>query len=116
MDTYYTGSCLDLEKRLIQHKDKEFSSSFTSKADDWKLFLKIDELEYNQARKIEAHVSNYFIYHISFYKAQRAFTKIAPVTPGALDMIVIPNPGWGCLFITKNNAVINSIMFFNSHY
>ena len=56
MDTYYTGSCLDLEKRLIQHKDKEFSSSFTSKADDWKLFLKIDELEYNQARKIEAHI------------------------------------------------------------
>ncbi|MCK4920916.1 MAG: GIY-YIG nuclease family protein [Bacteroidales bacterium] len=56
MDTYYTGSCLDLEKRLIQHKDKEFSSSFTSKADDWKLFLKIDGLEYNQARKIEAHI------------------------------------------------------------
>ena len=56
MDTYYTGSCLDLEKRLIQHKDKEFSSSFTFKADDWKLFLKIDGLEYNQARKIEAHI------------------------------------------------------------
>ena len=56
MDTYYTGSCLDLEKRLIQHKNKEFNSSFTSKADDWKLFLKIDDLEYHQARKIEAHI------------------------------------------------------------
>jgi len=56
LDTYYIGSCLDLEKRLIQHKDKDFMTSFTSKADDWKLFLKIDNLEYQQARKMETHI------------------------------------------------------------
>ncbi len=56
MDAYYIGSCLNLEKRLIQHKNKEFSSSFTSKADDWTVYLKIDDLKYSQARKIEEHI------------------------------------------------------------
>jgi len=46
IDTYYIGSCEDLEKRLIQHWDKTFGFSFTAKAEDWEIFLKIEDLEY----------------------------------------------------------------------
>jgi len=46
IDTYYIGSCEDLEKRLIQHWDKTFGFSFTAKAEDWEIFLKIENLEY----------------------------------------------------------------------
>ena len=54
--SYYIGSCLDLQERLLLHKDKTYNTSYTSKADDWELFLKIDDLEYQQARKIEKHI------------------------------------------------------------
>ncbi len=45
-----------MEERLSQHRDKVFGPGFTSRADDWEIFLEIDDLEYQQARKIEAHI------------------------------------------------------------
>ncbi|MBL0130037.1 MAG: GIY-YIG nuclease family protein [Chitinophagaceae bacterium] len=56
LNRYYTGSCLDLEKRFGEHQSKSRKDSFTSKGDDWELFFWIGDLEYKQARKIEAHV------------------------------------------------------------
>lgn len=53
---YYTGSCLDLEARLNDHMYKKYSQAFTSKGNDWELFLSISDLEYLQARRIETHI------------------------------------------------------------
>ena len=38
---FYTESCLDLEARLIDHKNKTFLNSFTANADDWELYFSI---------------------------------------------------------------------------
>lgn len=56
IDNYNIGSCLDIEERFIQHLDKVFGPAFTSRADNWEIFLKIDDMEYQQARKIEEHI------------------------------------------------------------
>ena len=56
LDAYYIGSCRDLKSRLYQHLNKEFKLSFTAKADDWELFLSIEDLEYKQARSMEQHI------------------------------------------------------------
>lgn len=54
-----------------QHLNKDFSKSFTANADDWELFLFIDELDYTQAREIEAHIkrmkSRTYIYNLKKY-------------------------------------------------
>lgn len=52
----YTGSCKDLGYRIGQHFNKDFTSSFTAKADDWELFFFVDGLHYTQARGIEEHI------------------------------------------------------------
>ncbi len=56
LDSYYIGSCKNLDERMLEHARKKFNTSFTIRADDWKLFLKIDNLEYKQARDIEGHI------------------------------------------------------------
>ncbi len=55
---FYTGSCLDLKERIIQHQIHEFKTAFTAKSNDWILFLVIENLEYNQARNIEKHIKS----------------------------------------------------------
>ena len=56
INKYYVGSCVNLEERLEDHKNKKYSDSFTSVANDWELFYSINDLEYNQARNIENHI------------------------------------------------------------
>ena len=56
LDKFYIGSCKNLTIRIAQHKNNEFSNSFTGKATDWELFLSIHDLNYQQARKIESHI------------------------------------------------------------
>lgn len=56
IEKFYTGSCLDFTERLEMHNNKKFSSGFTRRASDWQLFFKIDNLTYQQARRIEQHV------------------------------------------------------------
>ena len=56
LDKYYTGSCANLEKRLFQHHNKVFPNSYTSHASDWIVFIAFNDLEYRQARNIEAHI------------------------------------------------------------
>jgi len=55
---YYIGSCLDLDSRLIEHIIGKFSSSYTSKAEDWVLFYSINHLHEKTARKIEEHIKS----------------------------------------------------------
>src|ERR1051325_5213094 len=56
LNKYYIGSCNEINTRLEEHINKKFSDSFTGKAHDWELFQQIENLEYNQARKIEVHI------------------------------------------------------------
>lgn len=56
LDRFYTGSCLDLSERLDEHLRGIYADSFTSKAPDWELFHRIDNLTYQQARLIELHI------------------------------------------------------------
>jgi putative endonuclease len=55
---FFSGSCLDLEARLIDHKNKTFLNSFTANADDWELYFSINELHHSDARKIETHIKS----------------------------------------------------------
>lgn len=57
-DTFYIGSCKELNYRLRQHQKKEFLDSFTAKKNDWELFFSISDLDYSQARKMETHIKN----------------------------------------------------------
>ena len=72
LDKYYIGSCLNLEERLRQHKENEFDKSYTKRANDWKVFLKIEALDYKVARKVEKHVksmkSKKYIENLQKYK------------------------------------------------
>ena len=55
IDKYYTGSCNDLKKRLEEHAINKYSKGFTHRASDWQVYFIIDNLNYQQARKIELH-------------------------------------------------------------
>jgi putative endonuclease len=71
LNRFYTGSCREHSSRLNQHVDKVYTNSFTSKADDWKLFIVIEDLKYKQARAIEDHIkkmkSKNFIINLKKY-------------------------------------------------
>ena len=56
LNRFYTGSCKDLAFRIERHLNKDFKGSFTAKAEDWELFIFVDALEYDQARRIEKHI------------------------------------------------------------
>jgi putative endonuclease len=56
LDKFYTGSCKEFDFRLLQHLQKVHNGAFTSAADDWVLFLKMDDLSYEKARKIESKI------------------------------------------------------------
>ena len=56
LDCCYTGSCLSLNDRLVEHEAKAYTNSFTAKTDDWELFYSIDNLPYQLARAIEKHI------------------------------------------------------------
>jgi len=56
LDKYYIGSCKDLKLRLEEHSSKKYELSYTAKAEDWTLFMAINDLKYSQARNIESHI------------------------------------------------------------
>jgi len=55
IDSFYIGSCLDLDIRIKQHLNNTFNG-FTSRSDDWQIFFTIENLAFEQARKIEKHI------------------------------------------------------------
>ena len=56
IDKYYVGSCLHLETSLSQHNNSYFKSCYTSKTKYWEVYITIGDIEYQEARKIEAHI------------------------------------------------------------
>jgi putative endonuclease len=56
INRFYIGSCLNLDERLEEHKNKVFPTSYTSITDDWELFLSFENLEYNHTRAIELRI------------------------------------------------------------
>ena len=75
INRFYIGSCLNLDERLDQHKNRVFPDSFTSVADDWELFLSFENLEYNHARAIEIQIkkmkSSKYIRNLKLYEDLR---------------------------------------------
>jgi putative endonuclease len=71
LDRFYIGSCQDFQFRFAEHVNKVYSGSFTSNADDWRLFLLIDSLSYYQARAMERHIkkmkSSLYIQNLAKY-------------------------------------------------
>ena len=56
LDRFYIGSTKNFENRLLKHQTHYFGKEkFTSKADDWEIFLTIDCASEAQARLIEKH-------------------------------------------------------------
>jgi putative endonuclease len=70
---YYIGSCNDLSQRIKEHKNKFFSDSFTASAEDWELVFSAGNLDYSQARRIEAHIkrmkSSKYIKNLTKYES-----------------------------------------------
>ncbi|GAB4142611.1 MAG: hypothetical protein Fur0041_17710 [Bacteroidia bacterium] len=58
LNKFYVGSCKDFSERKQQHMSPTFSKQFTKRANDWIDFLLIEDLEYQQAREIEAHIKS----------------------------------------------------------
>jgi putative endonuclease len=58
LNKFYIGSCLELQKRLNEHRLKIYPNCFTAKDDSWQLYFEIPNLNYEQARKIEKHIKN----------------------------------------------------------
>ena len=56
IDKFYVGSCLDFEKRLNEHNSHFFKRAYTTRASDWIIFYKYENLELELARKIEFHI------------------------------------------------------------
>ena len=72
LNKFYTGICQDLQARLIAHKSKKYgSSSFTSKASDWELFLyfQVEHLDHavRVERKIKSMKSSVYIRNLKKY-------------------------------------------------
>ena len=56
LSKFYVGSCLSLEQRLLDHKNKTYQNSYTTLADDWQLYYSIQDLEGALARRIEKDI------------------------------------------------------------
>ena len=73
LNRFYTGSVHDnLENRLQKHLNHSYGKvRFTSAADDWQLFLKIECISFAHARRIELHIkkmkSSRFIRNLKKY-------------------------------------------------
>ena len=57
LNRYYIGYTSNFESRLDFHKNAE-SHKFTAKANDWKVFLKINCEDKHQALAIEKHIKS----------------------------------------------------------
>ena len=56
LDSFYIGSCLDINQRLQEHNSKFYRGSYTSRTNDWEVFWNIENLSMSTARSIEAHI------------------------------------------------------------
>jgi putative endonuclease len=57
LNRFYTGCTINLEERLQKHNDGFYSkSSFTTKVQDWELFLHFECKNEKQAKAVEQHI------------------------------------------------------------
>ena len=57
IDKFYTGCSIDFEQRFEKHKSKFYGTlGFTTKADDWEIFLHFPCTNEQQAKSIEQHI------------------------------------------------------------
>jgi putative endonuclease len=56
LDRFYIGMSNNVDIRLNFHLNPSENRKFTAKANDWTLFLSINELTKNQALNIEKHI------------------------------------------------------------
>jgi len=73
IDRFYIGSCLQLNQRLAEHNSNNSKHAFTNRASDWEIYWQVDDLDYQQARNIEAHIkrmkSRQYLKNLSIYPA-----------------------------------------------
>jgi putative endonuclease len=58
LDRFYIGMSSDVNIRLNYHLNPIESRKFTAKANDWTIFLTIDNLSKIQATNIEKHIKS----------------------------------------------------------
>jgi putative endonuclease len=58
LDRNYIGYSDDFDKRLSFHLNPIESRKFTSKADDWEVFITIECISKSQGIKIEKHIKS----------------------------------------------------------
>ena len=56
LNKFYVGETLDLERRIYLHNSGSIEGAYTSQANDWHLYFKIECESRLMARKIEAHL------------------------------------------------------------
>lgn len=49
---------MNLKQRLLDHKNKTYSNSYTKITDDWVLYFEFNGLDYMIAREIELHIKS----------------------------------------------------------
>ena len=72
LDRFYTGCTSDIDLRFDKHKTHFFGNTvFTSKADDWEIFLTLYCASEKQAKAVELHIkkmkSKTFIQNLKMY-------------------------------------------------
>ena len=76
LDSFYIGSCLDINQRLQEHNSKFYRGSYTSRTNDWEVFWYIENLSMSTARSITLHqrlskgilMTNYYIWDLATHK------------------------------------------------
>ena len=58
LNRYYIGESENVVKRLKEHNDGYFKSSYTSTVNDWIVYLSIECSDRIQARKVEKHIKS----------------------------------------------------------
>ena len=58
INQFYIGETVDINERIKGHNSGFYKKAFTSKVNDWILFLKIVCKDRVQARKIETHIKS----------------------------------------------------------
>ncbi len=56
LDRYYIGETVDVQGRLIEHRQHRYVGSFTSIADDWEIAFVFRCKDKSSALKVEAHL------------------------------------------------------------
>jgi len=58
LNRYYIGESENVVKRLKEHNDGYFKSSYTSTVNDWIVYLSIECSDRIQARKVEKYIKS----------------------------------------------------------